>query len=113
MNGADIVERIKSKMELKEVARLTGISQQTISHWKTRGTVPSAKYIEKIASALNVSSQWLLSGVSPKGESLSPEHEELCRLYDAATDDARHYALVILRDSATREKRGLRTLSAL
>lgn len=104
MNGAEIVERIKSKMELKEVSRLTGISQQTISHWKTRGTIPSAKYIENIAAVLNVSSQWLLSGISPNGEALSEEHQELCRLYDAAEDDARHYALVILRDSAERKK---------
>lgn len=79
--------------------------------------MPAADIVLRIADALNIDFRWLITGKEKESpaitRNLPPEHEELCRLYDAATEDARHYALVILRDSSAREKSGMQTLSAI
>ncbi len=49
-------------MTQKEFSKLTGISQSTISDWKTKKTNPAADKIMCICEVLHVSPQELLTG---------------------------------------------------
>ena len=61
-----IFERIKQlSMTQKEFAKKAGIRQSTISEWKKNKTNPSSDKILAICKALDVSPEWLLSGVDP------------------------------------------------
>ena len=52
-------------MTQKEFSQNTGIKQSTISEWKTNRTNPSSDKILAICKALDVTPEWLLSGVDP------------------------------------------------
>ena len=52
-------------MTQKEFAEAAGIQQSTISEWKKNKTNPSSDKILAICKALDVSPEWLLSGVDP------------------------------------------------
>ena len=61
-----IFERLKQiSMTQKEFAEETGILQSTISEWKKNKTNPSSDKILSICKVLDVSPEWLLSGVDP------------------------------------------------
>ncbi len=61
-----IFERIKQlSMTQKEFAKKAGIQQSTISEWKKNKTNPSSDKILAICKALDVTPEWLLSGVDP------------------------------------------------
>ncbi len=56
------------KMTQKEFAKRTGISPRAISEWKTKKTNPTADKIMIICQVLEVSPEWLLSGVDKEGK---------------------------------------------
>ena len=61
-----IFERLKQlNMTQREFAEKAGIQQSTISEWKKNKTNPSSDKILAICKALDVSPEWLLSGVDP------------------------------------------------
>ena len=61
-----IFERLNQlSMTQKEFAQKTGIQQSTISEWKKNKTNPSSDKILSICNVLDVSAEWLLSGVDP------------------------------------------------
>ena len=61
-----IFERLTQlSMTQKEFGKKAGIQQSTISEWKKNGTNPSSDKILAICKALDVSPEWLLSGVDP------------------------------------------------
>lgn len=65
-----ISERIFERLQLismtqREFASRTGIQQSTISEWKKNKTNPSSDKILAICKVLDVSPEWLLSGVDP------------------------------------------------
>ena len=61
-----IFERLKLlSMSQKEFSEATGIQQSTISEWKKNKTNPSSDKILTICKVLDVSPEWLLSGVDP------------------------------------------------
>ena len=66
LTGAD-VKRVRSALGMtqKEFAQKTGIQESTISEWKKNRTNPSSDKILAICKALDVSPEWLLSGVDP------------------------------------------------
>lgn len=68
-NGIDFVNRIDLILEelcmsRKELGTFIDLGPSTISAWKTRNILPPVETIEKIASKLNVSIEWLLTGSS-------------------------------------------------
>ncbi len=61
-----IFERLRQlSMTQKEFSEKTGILQSTISEWKKKKTNPSSDKILVICKVLDVSPEWLLSGVNP------------------------------------------------
>lgn len=61
-----IFERLRQlAMTQKEFALAAGVRESTISEWKKNRTNPSSDKILAICKALDVSPEWLLSGVDP------------------------------------------------
>ena len=62
--GERVLSKIAEfKMSQKEFSEKTGIPQSTISEWRRKGTNPSSDKIMIICNVLNVTPEWLLSGV--------------------------------------------------
>ena len=73
-----IRDRIFAKLEelnmtQKEFSELTGIPQTTISDWRKKRTNPTAEKILIICKVLNVTPEWLLSGIEPQGSRGNPQ----------------------------------------
>ncbi len=67
-----ISERVFSRLESlgmsqREFSERTGIRPSTISEWKKKGTNPSSEKIMPICEALQVTPEWLLSGIDATG----------------------------------------------
>ena len=73
-----IRDRIFAKLEelnmtQKEFSEKTGIAQSTISDWRKKRTNPTAEKVMVICKVLDVSPEWLLSGIEPQGERGNPQ----------------------------------------
>lgn len=63
-----IFQRLDSLcMSQKELSERTGILQSTVSEWKKNKTNPSSDKILAICMVLDVTPEWLLSGIEPAG----------------------------------------------
>lgn len=63
-----IFDRLKQLgMTQRTFSEKTGISQSTISEWKSKGTNPTSEKIMVICNILKVTPEWLLSGVEKTG----------------------------------------------
>ncbi len=71
-----IFERIRQMdMTQKEFSEETGIKQSTISEWKKNGTNPTSDKIMAICQVLEVTPEWLLSGVDKAGRrGIAPDY---------------------------------------
>jgi transcriptional regulator with XRE-family HTH domain len=56
------------EMSQKTFSEKTGISQSTISEWKSKRTNPTSEKIMIICSVLSVTPEWLLSGIENSGD---------------------------------------------
>lgn len=56
------LEKILTEKQMKksDLARQLGIERQRIQEWKTRGNLPKAETLKKIAEILNVSVDFLV-----------------------------------------------------
>ena len=61
------------QMTQKEFSEATGIAQSTVSDWKKKRTNPTADKIMVICKVLDVSPEWLLSGIEPEGNRGNPK----------------------------------------
>ena len=55
-------------MSQKQFSEETGISQSTISEWKSKKTNPTSEKIMQICTVLDVTPEWLLSGSEKTGK---------------------------------------------
>ena len=60
-------------MTQKEFSLRTGIAESTISDWRKKRTNPTAEKIMIICKVLDVTPEWLLSGIEPQGERGNPQ----------------------------------------
>ena len=97
-----IIERLKQiSMTQKEFAEIVGIQQSTISEWKKNRTNPSSDKILPICRALDVTPEWLLSGVNETRKKGSEfEYIVISRNSDAGDVLNRYNSL----DSKTKER---------
>ncbi len=56
------------KISQKDFSEKTGIPQSTISDWKKKKTNPASDKIMIICQVLNVTPEWLLSGIEEDGD---------------------------------------------
>lgn len=57
MDTLDFVELLKKQLDIKSdygISKLLGIKQQTLTSWRTRGSVMSEKIGEIVADKLNI-----------------------------------------------------------
>lgn len=66
----DRLERLN--MTQKAFSEQTGIPQSTISDWRKKKTNPTAEKIMIICKVLEVTPDWLLSGIEPQGTRSNP-----------------------------------------
>lgn len=80
---SDLIDRMKSIKPLKDIIEATGIPQPNISAWKTRNSFPKADDLYKIAKYLDVSMEYLLTGIeSGKNQpELSEKEIEIIKQY--------------------------------
>ena len=76
--GMYIRDRIFQKLEelnmtQKEFSEKTGIPQSTISDWRKKKTNPTAEKIMIICKVLDVTPEWLLSGIEAQGDRGNPQ----------------------------------------
>lgn len=55
--------RKKNKMSQTDVAKITGVSRQTISNWEVGISVPDAYQLAKLAKAFNITVEDLIKDV--------------------------------------------------
>ncbi len=74
MNIRDRIFQKLTEMNMtqKEFAKLTGIPETTVSDWKKKKTNPTSEKILVICKVLNVTPEWLLSGVEVNGTRSNP-----------------------------------------
>ena len=82
----EVLTRIYETLEMKRIRpkRLcddTGISPSTFYTWKREDTVPKGENLAKIAEYLGVTTDWLLTGVTPEEEGYYYD-PEVARLAD-------------------------------
>ncbi len=73
-----IITMINEKnIKIADLSRKTGISQSTITNWVKRDSSPNADMIQAIATAFNVSIEFLITGKEPNTDLTSAEQELL------------------------------------
>lgn len=65
----------------KDLAAAVGISTSAISDWKKKNTNPSAENLSAIADFLEVSLEYLVTGVSLPTSSLSSDEQQMLSIY--------------------------------
>lgn len=70
---ADISQRILERrsaigVSQAKLAVLIGASQSTVAQWERRRQIPGAEYLTGLSAALQVSIEWLLTGVTATHE---------------------------------------------
>ncbi len=79
-----LVDRLREIAEsagsVSELARRSGVADQTIRNYITRGSSPPAEVLEKLAAAGGVSISWLISGAGPRTPPGEPSIEEVGEL---------------------------------
>ena len=92
-----------SELEItqKEFAKRTGIPETTVSDWKKKKTNPTAEKILIICKVLDVTPEWLLSGVETHGTRSNPAK---IIAVDASTEGGQLLELFNSCDAATQAR---------
>lgn len=90
-----ICERMFSRMKKDgkmpaDLCRIIGVGTAQTTAWKQRNTDPPAKYIYQISQFLDVSLEWLLTGVDNSKGHLTPMETEMLALFREVPPEKRH-----------------------
>jgi transcriptional regulator with XRE-family HTH domain len=77
-------QREARKMSQAELARQVGTTSAAVWNWETKGRVPRARVLAKVAEALNVSEQFLAEG----GNGADSAHSETTKVIRLVPDGA-------------------------
>ncbi|HGB8623040.1 TPA: helix-turn-helix domain-containing protein, partial [Salmonella enterica subsp. enterica serovar Typhimurium] len=85
------VQRLNEILELKkltksDMARICGVSAQSVNNWFVRGTIGKSSAI-KLADALGVSLEWVLGQEVDERDGLKADERRLLELYRQLPDD--------------------------
>lgn len=100
-----LYELIRSK-NTKQVAlaEYCGIAQNTISGWKRQGVLPRADIAVKIAEFLDVSVEYLVTGIERKAPNLRPQEKEILRELPNVADNDLGNVLILVKGLAEKNK---------
>lgn len=74
----EIIEQ--RKITKADIARICGVSSQSVNNWFVRGTIGKSSAI-KLADALGVSLEWVLGQEVDEKDGLKPDEQRLLELY--------------------------------
>lgn len=99
VKGSDIILRLDEILKIKNLKRMAvseavGISVQSFTDWKKRGSIPAADTAIKIADFLGVSVEWLITGHDPEG--LSSGDRQLLADYHLISDEGKSAVRTLL-----------------
>jgi len=105
-------ENLKSELSykgilVKELASITGISKKTLDNYlNARGYVPSADVAVRIAHALGVTVEYLVTGeeITPAKTSQGPEIKELIQDFKRLDEENRKLIKAIIQLLKVKEK---------
>ncbi|HFK5630134.1 helix-turn-helix domain-containing protein [Enterobacter roggenkampii] len=85
------VQRLNEILELKkltksDLARICGVSAQSVNNWFVRGTIGKSSAI-KLADALGVSLEWILGQEVDEKDGLKSDERRLLELYRQLPDE--------------------------
>ncbi|EGV5344195.1 helix-turn-helix domain-containing protein [Salmonella enterica] len=85
------VQRLNEILKLKkltksDMARICGVSAQSVNNWFVRGTIGKSSAI-KLADALGVSLEWVLGQEVDERDGLKADERRLLELYRQLPDD--------------------------
>jgi transcriptional regulator with XRE-family HTH domain len=85
--------------------RKTGIPKGTFSAWKNRNIIPRADAACRIAAALGVSVEYLLTGMDKPGEVSNPQMQDIVKNLILLDDTDLEAVKTLVRTLAGRHKR--------
>jgi transcriptional regulator with XRE-family HTH domain len=92
------LELIYSGMLVKELAAKSGINKYSLDNYlNKRGQVPSVESGVKIARALGVSVEYLVTGKDTNNPQLSDEARSIGRLADQLSEEDRQFVLGLIK----------------
>lgn len=107
----EINERIfylldRQDKKAKDLAKYIGISASSVSAWKTENSYPSSKYIIRISEFLNVSIEYLLTGIDDESveSDLSTDETELIETYNRLDRRGQHRVHSVIYEELDRMK---------
>ena len=112
-NGIYFVQRIDDVLEKNgkkraELLRVLELPRNSITNWSDRGNIPAGDICIKIAHYLNVSVEWLITGIE---ENLSHEEQKLLAQFKALTPEQADTVKTLLNkweaDRIAKEKKEL------
>ncbi len=84
--------RTAKKLSQVELARLLGVTKQCVSNWENDNIQPSIEMLIKIANALQVSTDYLLSIENKRTLDVTELSEETIQHIQQIIDDLKHKA---------------------
>jgi hypothetical protein len=110
MNAKFFWKMIKKEVERQQTSfewlyRKTQIPKGTFSSWKNRNIIPRADETFRIAQALKVSMEYLLTGADPQKKPSNPAVNEICETVPFFDDNDLQTILATVRSMASRYKR--------
>jgi len=85
-----------SNKERKNLIKAVNLNKNSITNWDTRGTIPAADVVLRIADFLGVSIRWLLTGEDESGYNL--DERNVITKY-RHLDDQGQYEIKLLLDA--------------
>jgi len=95
----------KQQTSFEWLYRKTRIPKGTFSSWKNRNIIPRADETFRIAQALKVSMEYLLTGTDRQKEPSNPAVNEICETVPFFDDNDLQTILATVRSMASRYRR--------
>ncbi|MBJ9259710.1 helix-turn-helix domain-containing protein [Citrobacter amalonaticus] len=89
----EIIE--KKRLSKADLARICGVSSQSVNNWFARGTIGKSSAI-KLADTLGVSLEWVLGQDVDPNDGLKPDEQRLLELYRQLPEEEQQNILRII-----------------
>ena len=99
---SDIYERYRELRNSQgfrdaDIARMTNITQSTLSDWKNRKSMPNALKMVAIARSLNTSAEYLITGVQPgSAYTITPRQLHLLNLWSQLSSSQHENVMALI-----------------